>query len=331
MRPFQFVRAAEPAEAVARVREHRAARFLAGGTNLVDLMRLGIESPATLIDVNRLALDAIEPSDDGGLRIGATVRNSVLAADPRVRERYPMLASALLHGASGQVRNLATTAGNLLQRTRCPYFYDPAKPCNKREPGTGCPAREGEHHNLAIIGASEACIATHPSDMAVAMAALDARVELLSAEGTRSIPLAELHRLPGETPHLETNLREGELIMSVTLPNLPLARHSRYVKVRERASFAFALVSVAAALEVQDGRVADVRLALGGVAPLPWRAHRAEEVLRGASPGAETFTRAAEAELAAAAPLPGNAYKVPLTRNAIVDVLSDLTESERLR
>jgi xanthine dehydrogenase YagS FAD-binding subunit len=331
MRPFQFVGAAEPSEAVSRLREHGDAKFLAGGTNLVDLMRLGIETPAALVDVNRLELDVVEPVPDGGLRIGATVRNSVLAADPRVREQYPLLASALLHGASGQLRNLATTAGNLLQRTRCPYFYDPAKPCNKREPATGCPAREGKHHNLAILGASEHCIATHPSDMAVAMTALDARIDLLSADGARSIPLAELYRLPGSTPHIETTLGEGELILSVTLPPLPLARHSRYVKIRERASFAFALVSVAAALELRDGRIADVRLALGGVAPRPWRAHHAEEVLRGASPSVETFTRAAEAELAAAAPLPGNAYKVPLARNAIVDVLSDLAGPGDLR
>jgi xanthine dehydrogenase YagS FAD-binding subunit len=330
MRPFQYARPEQPCDAVALVAEHPGARFLAGGTNLVDLMRAGVETPATLIDVNRLALDRIEETEEAGLRIGATVRNSVLAADPRVRERYPVLASALLHGASGQLRNLATTAGNLLQRTRCPYFYDPGKPCNKREPGTGCPARDGEHHNLAILGGSEHCIATHPSDMAVAMVALDASVELVAADGERSIPLAELHRLPGDRPDRETNLRDGELIVSVTLPPLPIARRSRYVKIRERASFAFAVVSVAAALETEGDRISGVRLALGGVAHRPWRAHRAEAELLGARADPDSFARAAEAELAAAEPLPGNAYKLPLARNAIIDVLSQLSPEPAL-
>jgi xanthine dehydrogenase YagS FAD-binding subunit len=330
VRPFEYVRPGQARDAVALVAERPEARFLAGGTNLVDLMRAGVETPATLIDVNRLALNGIEETGEGGLRIGATVRNSVLAADPRLRERYPVLASALLHGASGQLRNLATTAGNLLQRTRCPYFYDPGKPCNKREPGTGCPARDGEHHNLAILGASEHCIATHPSDMAVAMIALDASVELLAADGERSIPLAELHRLPGDRPDRETNLRDGELIVSVTLPPLPLARRSRYVKIRERASFAFALVSVAAALETEANRISGVRLALGGVAHRPWRAERAEALLLGAPAEPDSFARAADAELAAAEPLPGNAYKLSLARNAIVDVLSQLSQEPPL-
>jgi xanthine dehydrogenase YagS FAD-binding subunit len=320
VRPFRYERADDADAATALVAREPRATFLGGGTNLVDLMRLGVEAPELLVDVTRLAEDRIEETDGGGLRIGAAVRNSDLAAHPLVRERYPLLSSALLHGASGQLRNLATTGGNLLQRTRCLYFQDVTKPCNKREPGSGCPAREGEHRNLAILGWSERCVATHPSDLAVALAALDAVVHTSS----RSLPLTGLHRLPGEDPSRDTVLEHGELIVAVELPALPLARRSRYVKVRERASFAFAVVSVAAALEVEDGRVRDVRLALGGVAHRPWRAVRAEEALRGAPATAESFARAAGAELAEARPLRDNGHKVPIARNLIVRTLTEL-------
>jgi xanthine dehydrogenase YagS FAD-binding subunit len=286
-------------------------------------MKLGVERPELLIDVTRLP-GGIEELPDGGLRIGASVRNSELAADLRVRERYPVLAEALLAGASGQLRNLATTGGNLLQRTRCLYFQDVTKPCNKRDPGSGCPAREGEHRNLAILGWSESCVATHPSDMAVALVALDAVVHLERAGGARTIPLADLHRLPGDEPQRDTILEPGELITAVELPPLDFARRSTYRKVRERASFAFALVSVAAALDVVDGDVRDVRLALGGVAHKPWRATRAEDVLRGAPATPVSFAGAAEAELAEARPLRDNAYKLTLARNAICATLLDL-------
>jgi xanthine dehydrogenase YagS FAD-binding subunit len=324
MRPFRYERAADEGGAVAAVAEP-GAKFLGGGTNLVDLMRLGVETPSVLVDVTRLPLDRIEPLEDGGLRIGAGVRNSDLAADPRIRDRYPALAEAVLAGASGQLRNLATTGGNLMQRTRCPYFQDVTTPCNKREPGTGCPAREGEHTNLAILGHSEHCVATNPSDMAVPLAAFDAVVRVVGPEGAREIPLAEFHRLPGDAPERDTTLRKGELIVAVDLPPLPLAARSRYRKVRERASFAFALVSVAAALEVADGRVADVRIAFGGLAHKPWRASAAEDALRGAAAGPEAFAAAADAELAAARPLRDNGYKVDLARTALVQTLVELS------
>jgi xanthine dehydrogenase YagS FAD-binding subunit len=324
MRPFRYERAADEGGAVAAVAEP-GAKFLGGGTNLVDLMRLGVETPSVLVDVTRLPLDRIEPLEDGGLRIGAGVRNSDLAADPRIRDRYPALAEAVLAGASGQLRNLATTGGNLMQRTRCPYFQDVTTPCNKREPGTGCPAREGEHTNLAVLGHSEHCVATNPSDMAVPLAAFDAVVRVVGPEGAREIPLAEFHRLPGDAPERDTTLRKGELIVAVDLPPLPLAARSRYRKVRERASFAFALVSVAAALEVADGRVADVRIAFGGLAHKPWRASAAEDALRGAAAGPEAFAAAADAELAAARPLRDNGYKVDLARTALVQTLVELT------
>jgi xanthine dehydrogenase YagS FAD-binding subunit len=315
MREFAYERATAVDEAV-RAGE-AGASFLGGGTNLVDLMKLGVAEPDRLVDVTRLP-GAIEELDDGGLRIGASVRNNDLAADPRVRERYPVLSQALLAGASGQLRNVATTGGNLLQRTRCHYFMDVTKPCNKRLPGSGCPAREGEHTNLAVLGWSVACVATHPSDMAVALAALDAVV----VTHRRRIPLAELHRLPGNEPQRDTVLEPGELITAVELP--PLAGRSAYRKVRDRASFAFALVSVAAILRVEDGAVADVRIALGGVAHKPWRAHRAEEALRGAAATAESFARAADAELAEARPLRDNAFKVTIARNTIRAVLEGL-------
>ncbi|HEU0315942.1 MAG TPA: FAD binding domain-containing protein, partial [Solirubrobacteraceae bacterium] len=280
--------------------------------------------PELLIDVSRLAPAEVQSSPDGGLRIGAAVRNSDLAADRRVRERYPVLALALLSGASGQLRNLATVGGNLLQRTRCPYFQDVTKPCNKRRPGSGCPAREGHHRDLAILGHSTACVATHPSDMAVALAALDAIVEVLGPAGPRTIPLGELHRLPGERPDLDTTLAPGELIVAVELPPLENAAGSGYRKVRDRASFAFAVVSVAAVLELDAGVVADCRIALGGVAHKPWRARRAEAALKGAPATEASFAAAAQAELDAAEPLPENAFKVPLARAVIVRTLVDL-------
>jgi xanthine dehydrogenase YagS FAD-binding subunit len=311
---------------VAALAANPGARFLSGGTNLVDLMRLGVETPGLLVDVTRLPHDRIDTAEDGGLRIGAAVRNSDLAADPRVRSLYPALAEALLAGASGQLRNLATTGGNLLQRTRCAYFQDVTTPCNKRDPGSGCPAREGEHRNLAIIGHSESCVATHPSDMSVALAAFDAVVHVVGRDGERTIPLVDLHRLPGETPQYDTVLAGDELIVAVDLPALNVAANSAYRKVRERASFSFALVSVAAALDVVDGIVRDVRIAFGGLAPKPWRARAAEDALRGSAAAADGFARAADAELVSAQPLRDNGYKVELARNTLVRTLTELAE-----
>jgi xanthine dehydrogenase YagS FAD-binding subunit len=324
MMPFRYERARDASSAIALLAQAPNGVFLAGGTNLVDHLRLGVRQPDLLIDITHLPYDRIEPLPDGGVRIGALVRNSDLAADRTIRARYPVLAQALLDGASGQLRNLATTGGNLLQRTRCVYFQDVSKPCNKRVPGSGCSAREGYHRELAILGASEACIATHPSDFAVALAALDAVVRVLGPRGERTIPLVDFYRLPGDEPQRDTVLEQGDLITAVDLPPLAFAAHSRYRKVRDRASYAFALVSVAAALDVAGGTVRDVRLALGGVAPKPWRAWKAEAALRGAPATEEAFRRAAEAELADATPLPGNAFKVPLARNTMVRTLLDL-------
>ena len=326
MNPFRYERASDAAGAVALLAQAPQGAFLGGGTNLVDHMKLGVASPDLLVDITHLPYDRIEQLPDGGIRIGAMVRNSDLAADRTIRSRYPVLAQALLAGASGQLRNLATTGGNLLQRTRCVYFQDVSKPCNKRELGSGCPAREGYHRNLAILGASEACIATHPSDMAVAMVALDAVVRVLGPDGERTIPLTSFHRLPGDEPQRDTVLEHGELITAVDLPELAFATHSHYRKVRDRASYAFALVSVAAAIDVADGIVRDVRIAFGGVAHAPWRARKAEAVLRGAAATEENFRQAADAELADAQPLRGNAFKVPLARSTLVRTLLDLTQ-----
>jgi xanthine dehydrogenase YagS FAD-binding subunit len=306
-----------------------AGAFLAGGTNLVDHLRLGIAAPDLLVDVRQLTSGRIEELPGGGVRIGAAVPNSDLAADRLIRQRYPVVSAAVLSGASGQLRNFATTGGNLLQRTRCPYFQDLTTPCNKRERGSGCSARDGYQRHHAIFGASEQCIATHPSDMAVAMAALDAVVVTQGPGGERTIPLTGLHRLPGGEPERDTVLGHGELITAVDLPPLAVAANSRYRKVRDRASYAFALVSVAAALDLADGTVRDVRIALGGVAHKPWRARRAEEALRGGPATEDTFRAAAEAELAEAQPLPGNAFKVPLARSLIVRILLDLAEEQR--
>ncbi|MQY06590.1 FAD binding domain-containing protein [Actinomadura macrotermitis] len=319
MRPFAYERATD-ADAARAAHDGQAA-YLGGGTNLVDLMRLGVATPARLIDVSRLPYDRIETGPDGALRIGAAVSNSDLAADPAVRDAFPVLAEAVLAGASGQIRNLATVGGNLLQRTRCPYFQDITKPCNKRVPGSGCPARDGEHTNHAIIGHTRSCVATHPSDMAVALTALDAVVHV---HGRDPVPLARLYRLPGDDPARDTTLEPGDLITAVEVP--PLRMPSRYRKVRERASFAFALVSAAVALEVADGVVRDCRIALGGVAHRPWRALRAEEVLRGGPATEEAFRRAALAEMEHAEPLRDNAYKVPMATNVICRVLTELGE-----
>jgi xanthine dehydrogenase YagS FAD-binding subunit len=328
MNPFRYERATDAATALALLAQVPSGSFLAGGTNLVDLMKLGVAQPELLVDITHLPYDRIEPLPDGGVRIGALVRNSDLAADRTIRRHYPLLAEALLAGASGQLRNLATMGGNLLQRTRCVYFQDATKPCNKRKPGSGCPARAGYHRNLAILGISEMCIATHPSDMAVALVALDASVRMLGPGGERTIPLVSFYRLPGDNPQYDSVLEHGELITAVDIPPLAFTTRSRYRKVRDRASYAFALVSVAAAIDVADGIVRDVRLALGGVAPMPWRALRAETMLRGAPATEEAFRRAAEAELADAQLLPGNAFKVPLGRNVMVRTLLDLTGEE---
>jgi xanthine dehydrogenase YagS FAD-binding subunit len=309
MREFAYARAASVDDAVAAAAAP-GARFLGGGTNLVDLMRLEVETPELLVDVTQLPFGAVEETAEGGLRIGAGVRNSDLAAHALVRERYAVLSEALLAGASGQLRNAATTGGNLLQRTRCPYFQDVTKPCNKREPGTGCPAREGEHRNLAVIGWSEHCVVTHPSDMAVALVALDAVVETTA----RRIPVVDLHRLPGDDPSRDTVLERGELIVAVELP--PAAGRSRYRKVRERASYSFALVSVACAYDGDD-----LRIAFGGLAHKPWRALVAEEAIRGGA----SFADAAEAELVQARPLRDNGYKVELAKRTLVSVLEELS------
>jgi xanthine dehydrogenase YagS FAD-binding subunit len=326
VRPFRYEQPEDAAAAVELSRREPGAAFLAGGTNLVDLMKLDVERPDLLVDVTQVTSDRIEPLPDGGVRIGAAMRNSDLAADPAIRGRYPALSQALLSGATYQLRNLATTAGNLMQRTRCVYFQDVTKPCNKRTPGSGCAARQGYHRGLAVLGHSESCVATQPSDMAVALAAFDAVVRVEGASGVREIPLAEFHRLPGDEPQRDTVLERGELIVAVDLPPLPIAARSRYRKVRDRASYAFALVSVAAAIDVDDGVVRDVRIALGGVAHKPWRATRAEKALRGAEPTEELFGRAADAELERAMPLPANGFKVPLARNTIVRTLLDLVE-----
>jgi xanthine dehydrogenase YagS FAD-binding subunit len=313
MRAFTYERATTPAEAAAAVARTPGAKFIAGGTNLIDLMKLQIETPTHLVDVNRLKLDTIEPTADGGLRIGALVSNTDLAADERVRRDYGVLSRATLAGASGQLRNKATTAGNLLQRTRCPYFYDTAQPCNKREPGSGCSALDGVSRGLAVIGTSEACIATNPSDMAVAMRVLDATVETVKADGsTRSIPIAEFHRLPGDTPQIETALDKGELITAVTLPK-PVGGKQIYRKVRDRASYAFALVSIAAVVQ-RDGTG---RIAIGGVAHKPWRVEAAEAQLPS---GAKA---AASAMLDGAKPTHDNAFKVPLVERTLSAVLAE--------
>ncbi|MCY1703471.1 FAD binding domain-containing protein [Deinococcus sp. SL84] len=322
MKPFTFERAQSVADALDKLPPQGA--YLAGGTNLVDHLRLGIREVSALVDVSRLDLTEIAPLPDGGLRVGALVKNSDMAAHPLIRQRYPMLAEAILAGASGQIRNMATTGGNLLQRTRCVYFQDLTAPCNKREPGTGCSAIHGFGKYNALLGTSEHCVAVHPSDMCIPLAALDAAVVVEGKGGARRIPFGDFHRLPGDTPHLDTNLQAGELITAVELPPLPVAAHSTYRKVRERASYAFALVSVAAALRVEGGHIQDIRLAFGGTAHKPWRADKAEAALKGKPATAENFRAAVEAELSGASTGPENAFKVPMLRNTAVSVLEEL-------
>ncbi|MGV0607009.1 FAD binding domain-containing protein [Mycolicibacterium sp. XJ1904] len=326
MIPFDYHRATSVADAVTAVAERPDAVFLAGGTNLVDHMKLGILEPSLVVDVGHLPLTDVDQLPDGTLRIGADVRNSDLAAHPVVRSRYPVLARAMLSAASGQLRNLATTAGNLLQRTRCVYFQDVTTPCNKRTPGEGCSAIGGYVRYHAILGASEHCVAVHPSDMAVAMAALDAQVVFVDADGEHRLPLTEFHRLPGDRPDRDTELPPGALITAVEIPAPPNGARSTYRKVRDRASYAFALASVAAELLVDDGAITSARVALGGVAHKPWRARRVEEVLTGAPATGDTFRRAADAELEDAQPLPGNEFKIELTRRTIIATLTELSE-----
>ena len=327
MKPFTYTRAGDPADALLKGAAP-GARYLGGGTNLVDLMRETLEQPDSLVDVTGLD-SGITAHDDGRITIGAGVRNTALAAHPAVRERFPLLSRAIVAGASAQIRNMATVGGNLLQRTRCAYFYDSeGSRCNKREPGQGCDALDGFNRMHAILGASPACVATHPSDMCVALAALDAAVHLRHPDGDRSLPLIDLHRLPEDHPEIDTRLRPGELITAVELPALAFATRSTYRKVRDRSSYAFALVSVAAALELQDGRVKDVRLALGGVAHKPWRALKAEALLKDQPATESAFLAAIEAELTDARPLRHNAFKIDLARRTVVAVLRQLTETQ---
>ncbi|QDV34646.1 FAD binding domain-containing protein [Tautonia plasticadhaerens] len=320
MNPFLFVRVDDVASAVGEATRGDGTRFIGGGTNLLDLMKAGVERPVRLVDVNGLPLHEVA-EHDGGLRIGALVTNADVAAHPLVELRYPLLAEAILAGASPQLRNMATTGGNLLQRTRCYYFYDVATPCNKRDPGAGCSAIDGFNRNHAILGTSEHCIATHPSDMCVALAALEAVVQVEGPSGARSIPLAEFHRLPGDSPQIDSNLGPGELITAVELPAKGFPDHHAYVKARDRHSYAFALASAAAALEIDGGRIAEARLALGGVAHKPWRVAEAEALLRGQQPDDDAFRRAAEAALTGAAGFGHNTFKIELARRVIVRAL----------
>jgi xanthine dehydrogenase YagS FAD-binding subunit len=326
MKAFTYQRADSAAQAAAAA-VRPGAKIIAGGTNLLDLMKLQVETPSNLVDINRLPLDKIEETPDGGLRIGTLVRNSDLAADPRVRQRYGVLSRALLAGASAQLRNKATTGGNLLQRTRCYYFYDITKPCNKRNPGSGCAALAGFNRIHAILGTSEHCIATHPSDMAVAMRALDARVETINRQGeTKVIPIAEFYRLPGNTPEIETSLKPGEIITAVMLPPPPPGVQV-YRKVRDRASYAFALVSVAAIVDSTRGQIRAARLAFGGLAHRPWRVAQAEQRLVNATANSTTFSVAADVVLEGARGFGGNDFKIPLTRRTLHSVLAETTRT----
>jgi xanthine dehydrogenase YagS FAD-binding subunit len=323
MNRFSYVRAGDVAQAVREVAADPAAKLIAGGTNLVDLMKYDVERPTRLVDITRVpGLDAIEDTGSGGLRIGALATNTAVAHDARVAERYPLLASAILAGASPQLRNAASTGGNLLQRTRCYYFYDPGTPCNKREPGTGCPAIDGVNRIHAILGTSEHCIATHPSDMCVALAALEATVHVSGPRGDRAIPFAEFHRLPGDRPEVDTNLGRDEIVTAVELPRSRFTRNHTYLKLRDRQSYAFALVSVAAGLEMDGDRVGEARLALGGVAHKPWRDPEAEELLRGRPANAASFAAAAGVLLRGARGYAHNAFKIELARRAIPRALA---------
>jgi xanthine dehydrogenase YagS FAD-binding subunit len=328
VRNFSYSRAATAQEALRLVSTSGNAKFLGGGTNLVDLMRENIEQPDALVDITHLPLSGITETAEGGISIGAEVRNSAVANHPLIRQRYPVLAQAILFGASGQIRNMATVGGNIMQRTRCYYFYDEAARCNKREPGAGCDAIDGFNRIHAILGASEHCIATHPSDMCVALAALDATVRVDGPNGRRAVPFTEFHVLPGDTPHIETVLQPHELIMAVDLAPLPFAKRSLYRKIRDRASYAFALTSVAAALEIENGVIRNARVALGGVAPKPWRAWEAERVLSGAPATVETFRGAADAELGNARGYRDNRFKIELARRTMVGLLSELASGQ---
>lgn len=329
VRPFGYARAADVETAIATVREHPGGAFLAGGTTEVDLVRQNVLRPDLLVDINDLPLDGIEDLPDGGLRIGALARMSDVARAAGVADRFPMLAQALLLGASAQLRNMASMGGNLCQRVRCGYFRDAASPCNKRDPGSGCAAIDGFHRGHAVLGTSDRCIAVHPSDAAVALAALDAVVRTRGPGGERAIAIDDFFLLPGDTPERERPLDHAELITAIEVPAVPVARRSVYVKVRDRASYEFALASAAAAIHVQDGAIADVRLALGGVATKPWRARAAERSLLGGPATPDAFAEAADRELAAAVPRPLNAYKVELARRTIVRALTTLAEDGR--
>ena len=323
MNPFTYGRARDVATAVRDVTSGAGAKFIAGGTNLLDLMKENVERPRRLIDINRLALREIRRSEDGGLEIGALATNTDVAYDEQVERAYPLLSRAILAGASAQLRNMATTGGNLLQRTRCAYFYDTATPCNKREPGGGCPAIGGFNRYHAILGHSESCVATHPSDMCVALAALEAIVRVTGTGGERAIPIAEFHRLPGDTPQLDTTLGPGELITAVLLPAEGFPDHYAYLKIRDRTSYAFALVSVAAALRIEGGEVAEARIALGGVAHKPWRDTDAETILRGTEPTKENYAKAADIILRDARGFEHNGFKIELARRTIVRALTE--------
>lgn len=326
MNRFSYVRAASAAEAVRELADP-AARIIAGGTNLLDLMKYAVEKPARLVDITHLPLAAIEDAPGGGVRIGALVTNAALAYDERIARDYPLLSSALLAGASPQLRNAATTGGNLLQRTRCYYFYDPATPCNKREPGSGCSAIGGLNRIHAILGASENCIATHPSDMCVALAALEAVIHVEGPDGARAIPMADFHRLPGDSPEIDTTLRQGELITSVELPPPAFGQNHTYLKLRDRLSYAFALVSVAIGLNMEGGTIKSARMALGGVAHKPWRRPEAERALEGQAPTPENFARAAELLLEGARGHGHNDFKIELARRAIGRALGQAAEA----
>ncbi|NEO58983.1 MAG: xanthine dehydrogenase family protein subunit M [Moorea sp. SIO1F2] len=317
MNNFTYTRATSLSDAVNQAVADQHSMFIAGGTNLVDRLKVFLDQPSQLIDISRLQMHNIEPMADGSLRLGALVSNTAVADNSDIRRNYPMLARAIISGASQQIRNMATVGGNLLQRTRCPYYYDTAFPCNKRQPGTGCPAITGINRTHAILGASEQCVAVHPSDMCVALAALDAVVEVASPQGQREIPFTDFHRLPGNRPEQDTNLEPGELITAVILPTLSFGKSGVYLKIRDRASYSFALISVAAAVNLQGEQIQAARLAMGGVAHKPWRATAAEEFLIGKSADVATFTEAAEIALDLAKPLTHNGYKVELAKRAI--------------
>jgi xanthine dehydrogenase YagS FAD-binding subunit len=314
---FTYIRATSTKHAIEKVNQEKTANFIAGGTNLIDRLKVFLDEPSQLIDISRLNLNRIEGTSEGGFRIGALVSNTAVADNPEIRSNYPLLSRAILSGASQQIRNMATVGGNLMQRTRCPYYYDTAFPCNKRQLGSGCPAAQGINKMHAILGASEQCLAVNPSDMCVPLAALDAVVEVEGGQGRREIPFTEFHRLPGDTPQLDNNLAPGEIITAVILPPISFAKSGVYLKLRDRASYAFALISVAAALDIQDGEIQQARMALGGVAHKPWRSPEAEKFLEGKTAETATFQQAAEIALQGAKPLKYNAFKVEMAKRAI--------------